>query len=149
MIQANELRIGNILNYQTAEGDTLPTILNWQGLQWISQDQQGFNLIHNSIPLTPEMLLKCGFKWVKPLKAYTHDDMDCEVSLNSKETENYALHELNTKGFGGTIPATYYDRKFYLTSNGEYLVSTKPIQFIHQFQNLFYALTGEELEVKL
>lgn len=151
MIQANELRIGNILK-SVHTGEYIKA--DWLVIKHVMDGNKqsppyDMSSVYEPIPLTPEILEKCGFEWVKPLIAYTHDDMDCELSLNSEGTENYALHDLNTKGFGGTIPATYYDRKFYLTSNGEYLVSTNPIQFLHQLQNIFYMLTGEELEVKL
>ena len=60
-MEARELRIGNILNYDTAEGEILPSVIDWQDLKWISEDTKGFNLVHSAIPLTEEWLLRFGF----------------------------------------------------------------------------------------
>jgi len=60
MIKKEELRIGNILNYTTSENEIYKTKLDWQDLKWISEDQKGFNLVHDPIPLTEEWLLKFG-----------------------------------------------------------------------------------------
>lgn len=46
-----------------------------------------------------------------------------------------------------------YDRYrgfYYLTCNcGEYEISNNPIKYLHQLQNLYFAINGKELEVKL
>jgi hypothetical protein len=54
MIKKEDLRIGNILNYTTSENDIYKTTIDWQDLKWISEDQKGFNLVHDPIPLTEE-----------------------------------------------------------------------------------------------
>jgi hypothetical protein len=62
MLKAIELKIGNLVNYVIAKGDVVPNVIDWQDLKWLSEDEQGFNLLHNPIPLTEEWLLKFGFK---------------------------------------------------------------------------------------
>jgi hypothetical protein len=57
----HDLRCGNILNYDTAEGEILPTVIDWQDLKWLTEDPKGFNLVHSPIPLTAEYLKKFGF----------------------------------------------------------------------------------------
>jgi hypothetical protein len=61
-MKATELRIGNLVNYDTAEGDVFTNVIDWQDLKWLSEDEKGFNLVHNPIPLTEEWLLKFGVK---------------------------------------------------------------------------------------
>ena len=60
MIQANELRIGNLLNYQTAEGDVVTLTTDFGTIQWATEDPKGFNLVHSPIPLTEYWLIELG-----------------------------------------------------------------------------------------
>jgi len=43
MIKLNELRTGNLLNYDTSEGDTLPTTIDWQDLKWLDEKENNEN----------------------------------------------------------------------------------------------------------
>ena len=47
----HDLKCGNILNYDTAEGEILPTVIDWQDLKWLAEDPKGFNLVHSPIRL--------------------------------------------------------------------------------------------------
>ena len=60
-MKSTELRIGNLLNYTTAEGDVLTNVIDWQDLKWLSEDEQGFNLVHSFIPLTESIFYDLGF----------------------------------------------------------------------------------------
>ena len=64
-LTAKDLRCGNTLNYYTAEGDILPTTIDWQDIKWVSEDEEGFNSVHAPIPLTEEWLLRLGFQKFK------------------------------------------------------------------------------------
>lgn len=75
------------------------------------------------IPLTEEWLLKFGF---------------------NKEG-NTIYKELNGFEFG-TINTNRYKPRFYLQTQGSTSNITLPIKFVHQLQNLYFALTGEELK---
>lgn len=113
-MRATELRIGNLLNYHTAEGEVLPTVIDWQDLKWISEDPKGFNLVHSPIPLTEEILLKCGYA-------------TCSFRDNHFVIKGHTIWKCNDL--------------FICDKNGIVL------KYLHQLQNLYHALTGEELTV--
>jgi hypothetical protein len=114
MMTANELRIGNWLQ--------LETYIKYQ----INGD--GYNTVLDltiPIPLTEEILLKCGFK--------------NGVMLMIDETENVIYFDK-------------YDKAFYTYSGlGEpYSYGFKSnIKHLHQLQNLYFALTNQELNIEL
>lgn len=110
-----ELRIGNILNYTTAEGDILPAIIDWQDLKWISEDPEGFNLVHTEIQLTEEWLLKFGF--------------NKNITIDLYPTFNKGVINVN-------------DGIVYIVNFG----FVNHIKYVHQLQNLYLSLTGEELK---
>ena len=75
------------------------------------------------IPLTEEWLIKFGF-----------DKAGINVfRWYKKSGRNYHTFHLNQKSSIGTF---YYSR------------SRIQINYVHQFQNLYFALTGEELTIK-
>ena len=113
-MKENELRIGNKVNYQTAEGDILPNTIDWQDLKWLSEGEKGFNLCHSPIPLTEEWLVRLGFE-------------------KSSDNNYYK---------GGKF--TIYNRfgNFGLIGGS---LSWKEFKHVHKLQNLYFALTGEEL----
>lgn len=84
------------------------------------------------IPLTPELLDRCGFvisgdaEWVMPLP----NGNGCDLFLEHVLADN-------------TIP---YDVVLRTAKHFIYLHS---ITYLHQLQNLFFSLTGNELEVKM
>ena len=59
-MKAEELGIGNYLNYTAAEHDVLLAKIDWQVLKWLTEDEKGFNLVHKPIQLTTEWLLDFG-----------------------------------------------------------------------------------------
>ena len=77
------------------------------------------------MPLTDELLLKAGF------------DYD----------QYQVLYELNTVIIH-LVGGKFYFRKHYL-SNKEFEYEEIEVRYVHQLQNLYFALTGEELEIKL
>jgi len=110
MIKANELRVGNLLNYQTAEADVVTCQTDFGTIQWATEDPKGFNLVHTPIPLTEEWLVKIGFEKI------VWDDF----TFFRKKGLDIEIHD------GGF----YANRK---------------IENVHTLQNLYFALTGEEL----
>lgn len=116
-MKARELRIGNLVNYQTAEGDILVARIDWQDLKWISK-------AHSAIPLTEEWLLKFGFE------EYEFED----------EIFGYVLNDF------GYVNEFQFMIRIFIDFEG--ILIQKPIKFVHQLQNLYFALTGEELTIK-
>lgn len=129
MIQANELRIGNIF----FDEDSTPCYFAgaWQRKDgWISRDSANNTYKESQmypIPLTPEILDKCGF------------EKNCHV-LN-----------LNDDWFLGWENFIYLQDEKQLLPNGYACerIEFKDCANLHQLQNLYFALTGTELEIKL
>ena len=124
-MKANELRIGNLVN---------STLLNecrkidaWA----LSVIEQGnYQNSHNTtitvfepIPLTEEWLLKFGF---------SKSPFD-KTSLQYKK-DIYSL-------IGN-------EENWFCLSVGNFVHTKVRIQYLHQLQNLYFALTGEELTIK-
>ncbi len=104
---------------------------------WVSNGEDEFQLtskdiyhldvyvgrvIANPIPITPEWLERFGFQKI----------IGCGWQLDI-ETNHYCLYSENGK---------YVDLFVYSDEVG------KQCKYIHQLQNLYFALTGEELELK-
>ena len=117
-MKANELRIGNYVYFH---GD-VEEINMVDGFGVIGREEQPLCSIDEfePIPLTEEWLLRFGFEKIRGLHL-------CKgYSLNSGE---YLV---------------------YIDDRGVYLKTNKNIfiKYVHQLQNLYFALTGEELVVK-
>lgn len=131
MKKASECRVGNKLIFQFAS-DQSPKIVT---VSWVSDDSLGYYEQHEAsypqspksftgIPLTPEILEKCGFEDIRG--EYVIFNGIC--IYNDDERYFFAdedTHEGNINYFG----------------NG--------FLYVHELQNLYFALTGEELNVSL
>jgi hypothetical protein len=113
MIQANELRRNNLVNYK-------------KNINKISSISEAFVMLESyeccsalvgyedvkPIPITKEWLLKFGFK----------------DALNYFKIKHFRIIMLEDRYFFDNIPLT-------------------EIKYIHQLQNLYFALTGKELKL--
>lgn len=143
MINTKELRIGNWLfgdnplgslgipppSYFQVENIFEDKVNVWQvegfGDEWSNGEP---------IPLTPEILLKCGFN-VKKNHIFTLDINGGEyIMIGKLLTDNtFRLFEF-----------------YHIDNQGEEVCySLIPIMSLHQLQNLYFALTGEELTFQL
>ena len=127
MINAKELRIGNLVEYRIT--DKLYERKEWwevseidaDDIHWLSKvDTKDEDF--RAIPLTEEWLLKLGFK---------------------KERERYfntfiVLRFINNKVDAFNLGVSHDD---------EYLEFLNSINYVHQLQNLHFALTHRELTV--
>ena len=138
-MKANELRIGNYVNVPIQEQCPFRIdAFEYCSEKFIKVAQEvklnGFE-VHpltwyggdlQSIPLTEEWLLKFGFR----AKSINHNftiDSDVDFRISSAQR----VIETNERS------------SFYLESK----FGTK-INYVHQLQNLYFALTGEELTLK-
>ena len=116
MIQANELRIGNWV-YENSKPKKVHSVSNINA--------KNYSKI-SPIPLTPEILEKCGFfkfnnAWV--LKSFIETDyLKWHFSIWNQHDGIY----------------TYNSAEF-----------CPELTSVHQLQNLYFALTGEELKINL
>ena len=120
-IKANELRIGNWY-----KGVSRDIFLKADG-RMIAQLQEGI-LVAQAIPLTEEILLKCGFE-----------------NSNRDFFEKRAMQrgKINISFNKGVMEFLE------LGTSNHYIFGSVKHTHLHQLQNLYFSLTGEELEIKL
>jgi len=149
MIQVNELRIGNKVLYDTDEGKKLCTI---DGTDIsIMQNKPHYANQHYPTLLSDKVLLACGFKKgkVKGVTRFVDDINDIDPNDKNKWTyywdlkvpENNQVEDLRTFSlvqFGKGCDILWKHQ----------MLSVK-ITSLHQLQNIYYSLTGTELEVNL
>lgn len=129
MIKANELRIGNMLSHPQHEGAVISinakkpeeTIIYIRGDYMTSNGDES---LFNGILLTEEWLLKFGFNIENDCWEFIHDD----------ET-------------GFVMLAIDKDSMRLTTNDGYHTIGIR-LTHVHQLQNLYFALTGNELTIK-
>ena len=134
-MKASELRIGNWFN---SVKFGVPVICELTDFAELCHRSDGayndppIDEMFEPIPLTEEWLLKFGFK--KRRNVGTHID---------EETAFYWLHDYS--GIGITIDyfLSTHDRNYDSIS----VDGSKGLEYVHELQNLYFALTGEELEI--
>jgi hypothetical protein len=130
-MKANEFRIGNWVNGEFGNGEIKPfQIFRIDG----NDDCSGLE----PIPLTPEILEKCGLE----------TGFGTIVYSNGKRAKEYHVPYPFVLLENGAN--NFYTVSFHYCCgerNEEYDVCE--IQYLHQLQNLYCALTGKELEINL
>jgi hypothetical protein len=135
MIKASELRIGNLLEFSNG---IEPAKIVMVGRRFFSsaaieKEDGDFNVTpyYRGIPLTEEWLIRFGFlqgksKYGNDFSILNEDGFTVMFSIEHwidvEETSVWKNH-WHTKG----------------------LLNKNKLQFVHQLQNLFFALTGKEL----
>lgn len=123
MIKANELRVGNWV----ANKNGLPykiTGFNIAHIEGTENNMSNFNTAAYPITITPEILEKCGF----------FNDTSLNIYIILKE-ENFISYKFEDDVF---VPFDDFYHGF-----------MPNIKYIHQLQNLYFALSGKELQVNL
>jgi hypothetical protein len=125
MIQAKELRIGNLIT--DFYFPSLPSIvveIQSYGFIVTNYNDGLLNVDAEPIPLTHEILLNCGFEKINSYWVNKRN-IDCHIVLIDALT------------------------RYMVSVTGPFgMVTLKSINSVHQLQNLYYALTGEELIYK-
>lgn len=124
MIKASELRIGNLVHSNGCEVEI--TALYDQEIQTTANFDGSCNGYITPIPLTEEWLVRFGIE----------KEADCFKFLTCFNflTKTGAIIEHEWKGDGFDV--FHCDVKLFF------------LQHVHQLQNLYFALTGEELTLK-
>lgn len=139
MIQANELRVVNWVEYKWFEKSYNPTrtTIHREYVQVLAIDSannrvliktEQFRKNHtwvslskvSPIPLTEEILIKCGFK--------------------------YQLIGLSYGRFNFTWKEKY---KYWYVVDNESMTYLTKIEYLHELQNFIYIMDGKELEINL
>jgi len=151
MIQSNELRIGNYVIFSEDSTILMVGEISEKGLVVQNEEETTWIEIENfdPIPLTEGILLKCGFEVEKSADIYEYDIYSIQISNNRSLC--YCKHPLknSTTGEKTTDDAWWFDDYFgpSFTNFGDDFWCK--IKHLHQLQNLYYALTGEELNIEL
>jgi hypothetical protein len=133
-MDSKELRIGNYVDCNGIVSEIVETRTNYVRLKYFRKDveKEHISLVLlddrvKEIPLTEEWLLKFGY-----VKFNVNASIYCEYSLVIDDVLKYKLL-FDYRDLGITMPNTY-----------------KPIRlkYVHQLQNLYFALTGNELIFK-
>lgn len=141
-LKPNELRTGNIIDFEDGSTDRVSVnyllcdedtwFVNWTLISGNGGFKMGGSLLcdFNPVALTDEILAQCGFiknKYGRWAKSFVRDGDD--------ESGRIVLFIGNEQGF-------YYWGVQNLILD---TVAVNRIDNLHQLQNLYYALTGEEL----
>jgi hypothetical protein len=130
-MEANELRLGNLCEYfiqDNVEKDYwVKNKIDIQDLELCLKEKEYFNKLYRPIPLTDEVLEKCGLKKSKGQYAGA-------MWIKPKESRIFNL---------------YPHDSYYRYTNCKAIGATPEIYHLHQLQNLYFALTGQELIVNL
>jgi len=134
MIQANELRIGNWFKESTRYFQVEEIKKTGVRSTYIRTDNKEspsslFSLNDiDPIPLTPEMLEKAGFV--------------CDWDTYRLDIKGSGVIDWSDDGSVGIGDIGDSRDRFLFAGNG-------PCKYVHQLQNLYWCLCGEELEINL
>jgi len=132
-ITANQIRTGNYFLYDLRENQEgsgtawEPTKLDWQDIKWCEENNEDFNRVHMPIPINEEWAKKLGYKYYN---GKTDGDM--------------------TMDFGGKLDIDFVKGVIKVKSHYETELMYRTlhaVEFVHEIQNLYFALTGIELVV--
>ena len=124
-MKASELRIGNLVYNKEKETERVYTLYNssingYDGNAGIQPDDQE---LFQPIPLTPSWLERMGFEYEKGLNTYW------SIGVNPITKDYLLVIKCNNECF-------YYRNIHH------------KLKYVHQLQNLYFALTGKEIEIK-
>ena len=119
----NELRLGNyVMIHDYAKGNRQQVVEELGVCQ--------VNLLHNEyctpIPITKEWLLNFGFERVRDTSLYTKQTIEIDGTF-----EDYMEYNLEFKQV-----------------NLSYEMCSIPLQYVHELQNIYFALSKKELTIK-
>lgn len=137
-MKAKELRIGNLIYSDTKQVTVIDGFMNNSVYKNVDDERVRFILSNitycNGILLTEEWLLKFGFGRIKQQNPNLSDtDYPYYFRINEGFTNEMTIEDLNSS-------------VCFVFSYGR--CSIIKIEYIHQLQNLYFALTGEELTLK-
>lgn len=149
MIDAKDLKCNNYLQYYIGEEgcEWEFTKIDAQDILWCESKNENFNKVHKPIPITEEWLKNFGFQDANNTKEETKNPTlgywlswhieiekeDIRIDKNKKDVTRYFI----------TL-AKWEKEECFIYSRGYMNIR---IKHVHQLQNLYFALTGKELQV--
>ncbi|GAB4165914.1 MAG: hypothetical protein Tsb0033_27850 [Winogradskyella sp.] len=148
MIQPQELRIGNYINIPKTNQDAFISAINGLGYLSVNNDFIGLGKLElkdiKPIPLTEQWLIDFG------MEMPTNEDPIFEYG--KAEYDDCFNHFKKTSQSLIDASFEYDGKEFWADSNGfwfKIMHTYTHVEYVHQFQNLIFALTGKELTKKL
>src|ERR1051325_4337349 len=151
-MKASELRIGNFIAYEEENSDTYYYVVSAIVANEICCSHPGENInvplsdmIHGTnwmpIPLTDGWMERMGFTIFKQdgVKAYQLPINEKYIAWGCKTKFELSGNEVIQK------PQKQLEKVNFCV-NGWW--ATHPLKYVHEIQNAYYAITGEELEIK-
>lgn len=137
-MKASELRIGNIVNQTgSVQGVVTELRINHARIRYTLAGQLRHSLVSyehlEPIPLTEEWLVRLG------MLKYT-DSIPYAYVFNLDKKLGFNRFRLQWARYGDGVEGFY---NLHL-----YKIQCARVQYVHELQNLYFALTGKELEVK-
>ncbi len=137
-MKANEVRIGNYYLYhifdvfdERKEWDEINQI-DIEDLIWLSTPEGEVDTDYRPMPISEEWLLMLGFK--EGYAVYSEG-----FSIDVQETDFYLRPCFHGGYYWGFNLKDKMDCEFY---------DVLPLKYVHELQNLYYALTGKELSLQ-
>ena len=127
-MRANELRIGNYVNLMLNHEDYETLTITTKDLEYIEKNQGDYQ----PIPLTEEWLLKFGFVKINHQMSLNDSSMTYHYELNGDD-RHWQL---------------YFDGRVFSINESKLRLFLHHNKYLHQLQNLYFAVTGEELKMK-
>lgn len=144
MIKVNELRIGNLI-MEAGEQSNVYMIdrggISFYRINDIPVNKEtgctlnGGEDRFNPIPISPEWLKRCGFKWDNGYLKISLKYAKLRLGFYAGVSDKMSMFQTGLPGEGSPVTEIGF---------GE----NHP-DHLHQLQNLYYALTGEELSITL
>jgi hypothetical protein len=133
-ITANELRIGSWIYIPQTKTNEQIGVIEENGRFTTKDYKSSYSSIEclEPIPLTEEWLLKFGFMEFKG--GISLDNEEFTLTYTHKNTDKTILLEVTREDEWGRHQYT--------------CIVLNHIKYVHQLQNLYFALTGKELEMK-
>lgn len=151
MIQPNEVRIGNYFRVNGVFTRLLGVSAMHEASFRFLFDDKNFHVkretdgdIIEPIQLTPDILSKCGFEERLINGIIPHWFILCAPQRYRKQFELFFRFGSYT-----STPPNVCDEQGWSPYNDSGDRHSFDIKYLHQLQNLYFALTGEDLDVKL
>jgi hypothetical protein len=162
-MKASELRIGNfVMNVNTELQVCQIFNDSFQGM--FVGGKSVYTFEHSTpIPLTEEWLLKFGFE-KKPVYGWKGNGYDYQPETSKTECQDYVIDAGDEDDFffvrystwsyredvdsewTSNISTWFHKGSWYEKANAQ--IPCTQIGYVHQLQNLYFALTGEELTIQ-
>ena len=129
-MKVQELRIGNLIFYHSNfTEETRVKVVDLITFSLLLGSHEEFKESYLPIPLTEEWLIKLGFEHYNQL-GYNIKNNNFEIDIWFDDNGTINDIQLSSTNISGAYP------------------NIKNFQYLHQIQNLYFTLTGEELKLK-